>query len=52
MPFKSKKQRAYLYAKEPHIAEKWAAEHGNKIVKKKGGKVKLKKGGTNADSRR
>ena len=52
MPFKSKKQRAYLYAKEPEIAKKWAQEHGNKIVKKKGGKVKLKKGGTNAKGRR
>lgn len=52
MPFKSKKQRAYLYAKEPKIAKKWAQEHGNKIVKKKGGKVKLKKGGTHATGRR
>lgn len=24
MPFKSKKQRAYLYAKHPDIAEEWA----------------------------
>ena len=48
MPFKSKKQRSYLYAKEPEIAKKWAGEHGNKIVKKKGGRVKYKKGGKNA----
>ena len=37
MPFKSEKQRAYLYANEPQIAKKWAAEHGNRIQKNKGG---------------
>ena len=26
MPFKSKKQRAYLHAKEPAVAKKWEAE--------------------------
>ena len=26
MPFKSKKQRAYLHANEPKIAEKWEKE--------------------------
>ena len=35
MPFRSKKQRAFLYAKHPKIAKKWAKEYGNKIVKKK-----------------
>ena len=35
MPFRSKKQRAYLYANEPEIAKSWAKKHGNKIVKKK-----------------
>ncbi len=34
MPFRSKKQRAYLYANEPEIAKSWAKKHGNKIVKK------------------
>ena len=34
MPFRSEKQRAYLYANEPQMAKKWASEHGNKIVKK------------------
>ena len=34
MPFRSKKQRAYLYANEPKIAKSWAKKHGNKIVKK------------------
>jgi|TARA_R110000824_G_scaffold239212_1_gene427941 hypothetical protein len=45
MPFKSAKQRAYLYANEPQIAKKWASEHGNKIVKKnKGGTVVTPRG--------
>lgn len=35
MPFKSEAQRAYLYAKKPKIAKKWASEHGNKIKKPK-----------------
>lgn len=39
MPFRSEKQRKYLWAKHPEIAKKWTKEHGNKIVKKK----KLKK---------
>jgi hypothetical protein len=34
MPFRSAKQRAYLYANKPEMAKKWASEHGNKIVKK------------------
>ena len=37
MPFRSKKQRAYLYANKPEMAKKWASEHGNKIVKKNSG---------------
>ena len=37
MPFRSKKQRAYLYANKPEMAKKWASEHGNKIVKKDSG---------------
>ena len=37
MPFRSKKQRAYLYANEPKIAKSWAKKHGNKIVKKSNG---------------
>ena len=37
MPFRSKKQRAYLYANEPEIAKSWAKKHGNKIVKKESG---------------
>ena len=35
MPFKSKAQRAYLFAREPAIAKKWAKKYGTKIKKKK-----------------
>lgn len=35
MPFRSKRQRAYLWAKHPDIAKRWSAEHGSRIVKKK-----------------
>ena len=36
MPFKSEKQRKYLYANEPAVAKKWTKKYGKKIVKKKG----------------
>jgi hypothetical protein len=41
MPFKSEKQRKYLYAKEPAVAKKFAAETKNKkrkTTKKRSGK--------------
>jgi hypothetical protein len=42
MPFRSAKQRAYLYANEPEIAQNWAEKHGNKVVKKsKGGYIRV-----------
>jgi hypothetical protein len=31
MPFRSKKQRKFLYAKKPKIAKRWAKKYGNKI---------------------
>jgi hypothetical protein len=34
MPFKSEKQRKYLWAKHPEIAKKWTKEYGSKIIKK------------------
>ena len=34
MPFKSEKQRKYLWANEPKIAKDWTEEYGSKIVKK------------------
>ena len=35
MPFRSKRQRAYLYAKHPKLARKWARKYGNKIRRRK-----------------
>lgn len=31
MPFKSEKQRRYLWANEPDIARRWSKKYGNKI---------------------
>ena len=38
MPFKSAKQRAYLYANKPEIAKKWTKKYGKKV-----GQTKKKK---------
>ena len=35
MPFRSEKQRKYLFAKEPAIAKKWTKKYGSKIKPKK-----------------
>ena len=40
MPFRSEKQRRYLWAKEPEIAREWTDKYGSKIVKKKKKKKK------------
>jgi hypothetical protein len=42
MPFKSKKQRAFLYANKPEIAKKWSKKYGSKINGKKNKKAKTK----------
>jgi hypothetical protein len=34
MPFKSTKQRRYMYAKHPKIAKRWAKKYGSKVRKK------------------
>lgn len=34
-PFKSGKQRAYLYAKKPAVARKFSADYGTKPKRKK-----------------
>lgn len=34
-PFKSEKQRRYLYANEPALAKRWSKKYGSKIKKKK-----------------
>ena len=39
MPFKSEKQRRYMWAKEPAIAKRWTEKYGSK-PKKKGGVIK------------
>jgi hypothetical protein len=31
MPYKSKKQRGWMYVNEPEIAEKWDKKYGGKI---------------------
>ena len=36
MPFKSEKQRKFLWAKEPEIAKRWTKKYGSKPVGKKG----------------
>jgi hypothetical protein len=36
VPFRSVKQRAFLYAKHPQIAKKWEAEYGGKVVPRRG----------------
>ena len=43
MPFKSAKQRAYLFANEPEIANKWASKYGTKPKPKTGTKPAKKK---------
>jgi hypothetical protein len=35
MPFKSEKQRRYLWKNEPKIAREWTQAYGSKPVKKK-----------------
>jgi len=34
MPFRSEKQRAYMYSQHPEIAKKWAKKYGNAIRRK------------------
>jgi hypothetical protein len=34
-PFKSEKQRKYLWAKHPELAKKWTKKYGSKIKKSK-----------------
>jgi hypothetical protein len=40
MPFKSVKQRKFMYAKHPDIAKRWTKKYGSKVVK---GKARRKK---------
>jgi hypothetical protein len=43
MPFKSEKQRRYLWKNEPKIAREWTEAYGSKPVGKKKKKKKKKK---------
>ena len=43
MPFKSEKQRRYLWANEPEIARDWTETYGSKIKKAEGGISQLVK---------
>ena len=35
MPFKSEKQRRYLWSQKPEIAKKWTKKYGSKITPKR-----------------
>jgi len=35
MPFRSERQRAFLYANHPEIAKRWSARYGSKVVRTK-----------------
>ena len=43
MPFKSEKQRRFLWANEPEIAKKWTAKYGSNPISKQLPKKKKKK---------
>jgi len=44
MPFKSEKQRKYLWANEPEIARDWTKTYGSKVKKADGGRIGFKDG--------
>lgn len=35
MPFRSGKQRRFMFAKHPKIAKRWAKKYGSKVRRKK-----------------
>ena len=43
MPFKSEKQRRYLWANEPEVAKRWSDKYGSKPKPKQKTKLKIKK---------
>ena len=46
MPFRSEKQRRFMYSQHPEIAKRWSKDYGGKIMKKKKkDKPKKKKAG-------
>lgn len=42
MPYRSKKQRAFMHAKHPEIARRWDKRYSGKIVRKKRGRRRKK----------
>jgi len=40
MPFRSEKQRRFLWLKHPDIARRWSKKYGSKVVPKKKKKKK------------
>ena len=43
MPFKSEKQKRYLYANEPALAAEWSSKYGGKVQGKKKSTKKTRK---------
>ena len=41
MPFKSEKQRKYLWANEPKVAKDWTQRDSSRIKKEKGGCISI-----------
>ena len=41
MPFKSEKQRKFLWANEPQVAKDWTKRYSSRIKKEKGGCVSI-----------
>jgi len=44
MPFKSEKQRRYLWANEPKIARDWSDKYGSRVKKQGGGRIPFANG--------
>ena len=43
MPFRSAKQRRYMWAKHPDIARRWTKKYGSKVVKSKKRKTRKRR---------
>ena len=51
MPFKSEKQRKYLWANEPEIARDWTDTYGSKIQAAQGGRIGFYRGSPHSSGR-
>jgi len=51
MPFKSEKQRRWMWANEPEMARRWTKKYGNKI-EESARKKRKKKHGKSRDKKR